>query len=84
MRAIRPSDKTLQWLHEGWAGGGSLAGVFGGRGRLWILAVCDGGCSATVELVLAFRARASSDLIISRHLAGKERVLSLHYDSTTT
>jgi hypothetical protein len=45
--------------------------------------VC-GGCSATVELVLAFRARASSDLIISRHLAGKERVLSLHYDSTTT
>jgi hypothetical protein len=37
-----------------------------------------GGCSATVELILTFRARASSDLIISRQLAGKARVLSSH------
>ena len=53
-------------------------------GRLWILAVHSGDCSATVELVLTFRARASSDLIISRHLAGKARVSSSHYSTTTS
>jgi hypothetical protein len=41
-----------------------------------------GGCSATVELVLALGLVPSSDLIISRHLAGKARVLSLHYSTT--
>ena len=42
-----------------------------------------GGCSATVELILTLGLVPSSDLIISRHLAGTARVLSLHYSTST-